>query len=73
MKERYMKLKEDRKDFEDLYMEYIGDFDDTYDKEERTDEQLEHDMEVELVLIGMDFSNCTSDVDIERLERYRRG
>lgn len=66
-----MKINNDRKEFAELYKEYIGDFDDNYQDETVSDERLNHEMYVELDLLGVDISRDITDEDIARLERYR--
>lgn len=57
-----------------LYREYIEDFDDSYEAVVETDQQLEHELEVECFLLGCDISTkILSDTDVERLNRYKDG
>lgn len=60
----------DKNEFLYLYREYIEGFDDNYEVE--TEQQLEHELDVECFLLGCDMSTeILSDADIERLNRYK--
>lgn len=65
-----MLIAKDKEDFLELYREYIGDFDDTYEENQLTDEELVHQFECQLDLIGCDMAEKVSKHDYARVDRY---
>lgn len=65
-----MLVTKEKEDFLHNYREYIGNFDDTYEAEGFTDEELEYQFTIQRYLIGCDMAEKASKHDIERIDRY---
>lgn len=65
-------MTKEKKEFLELYREYIGEYDDTYEELLVTDEELIHNNTVILDLLGADITGEPTDMDYDRIARYAK-